>query len=1780
MLHLEGYQLLEELHDGSNSQVYRARRESDKSLVVLKFLRPEYPTPEQIARFRLEYDLTRSFDIPGIIGAYGLEAYQNTFVLILEDFGACPLKEVFQDKPLSTLDFLQQALKITEALEAIHQKDIIHKDINPTNILINPETHHVKIIDFGIATRLSQEQAAITHLNHLEGTLAYISPEQTGRMNRALDYRSDFYSLGVTFYEMLTQKFPFESHDVVELVHSHIARQPRPPHALNPAIPPILSQIVMRLLEKNAEARYQSAFGLKTDLQRCLESLTTIGTIAPFELGARDRVERFHLPQKLYGRETEVATLLSAFERASQGRSEVMLVAGYSGIGKSVLVQEIYKPITQKRGYFITGKFDQFQRNIPYSALIQAFQGLIRQLLASSPDDIEQWRTALLAALTSNAQVIIDVIPEVELIIGSHPPAAELSPKEAQNRFNLVFQNFIQVFTQREHPLVIFLDDLQWADSASLQLMQILMGEVNPHHLLFIGAYRDNEVDKTHPLQATLTELQTLGVPLHTIHLTPLQPADIRHFLQDTFLTQDDAPLSPLVELLQEKTGGNPFFMGEFLKSLHGDSHVHFDLHHGQWRWDLERIQSAQMTNNVVELMAGKIQRLSEPAQQALKLAACVGNQFSLSVLAIVRELPPATVAADLWEAMQMGLVAADGDDYKLLQVEDASVVAQLAEMEVTYRFIHDRVQQAAYSLIPDDAKQRAHFQVGQLLLQSMTLEQRSENIFDLVNQLNFGLELMATAAARQELAQLNLEAGTKAIAAAAYGPALSYLLTGIRALDTDCWQQQYALTLALHQKAAEAAFMVGDFEAMDRLIETVLHQASAVLDRIPVYAIQIQSLVARHELLAAIHQGLEVLGLLGFPLPENPSKRQVVLGLIKSKVGLLGTPVEHLSGLPPMRDSIPLAATQILASIASATYLAAPAVFPLTVFQQVALAVKYGNTPLSAFAYATYALILCGVGQDFKAGYRFGDLALKVLDRFDARAIEAKTLLVVNAFVRHWKEPLKNTLPAFQSAFQVGCETGDTEYASFAVQLAVMHGFYSGQDLAALEEQAVTQVEAVQKFKKQPIVELIQIHCQAIANLRSQNHNPRQLSGKLYDAPAMLPGYLEGNYRTAVFYIYSHCVSLNYWFEDYAAAVDYGEQAIPFLDSVIALFVVPAFYFYDALACLALADEVADLQRQTDLVQRAKNTRKQFQRWAKAAPANHGHKLALIQAEIYRRQGETALASSAYDRAIDLALANDYGHEAALANELAAKFYLKQKRPKVASVYLQDAHYLYAQWGATAKVQALEDTHPQLRRRESNLGTLSTLSASTTSTLPSLFTTSGHQDDTLDLATVVKASQTLSQEIQLDRLLSNLMRLLIENAGAQRGFLLLETDQKLWVEAQWNVDQETVEVLESLDLESCDMLSPAIVNYVARTQSSVVLSDATADGGFIQDAYIRQHQPRSVLCAPLINQGKLAGIVYLENNRTTGAFTADRLELLNLLSAQAAISIENARLYTNLATLNQELITLNKSYERFVPRQFLKLLGKDSITEVELGDNVKQDMSVLFSDIRDFTSLSERMSPEDNFRLINAFLSRMDTVIAEHNGFIDKYIGDALMALFSGPADDAVQAGIDMLETLKTYNRKRIKANYQPLRVGIGINTGSLMLGTVGGRNRMDSTVISDAVNLAARMEGLTKFYGAPLLIAENTFKRLRNYNRYYFRVIDRVKVKGKSVPVTVYEVFNHEEPALRDAKMRTKMTFEEGLLLYNNQRFAEAYRCFDECFAYNPDDLISLNYAQRSRR
>ncbi|HAZ46038.1 MAG TPA: hypothetical protein DDW76_06725 [Cyanobacteria bacterium UBA11369] len=838
LFNLPDYILSECLYEGRDTIIYRVRKKADFSSAIVKKINAEYPTLEEIARLRHEYKILRILEhVPGIIKTYGLENNQNDFALILEDGGGISLQQILAADKIPVRTFLHIGIQLVEIIGEIHKHNIIHKDINPQNILIDLETWTVKLIDFSIASRLSKEVPAISNPENLEGTLAYISPEQTGRMNRAVDYRTDFYSLGATFYQMLTGQLPFTTTDALELVHCHIAKNPVPPHQVCAEIPIAVSDIVMKLMAKTAEERYQSALGLKHDLEICWRQLELNGEIAHFTPGKLDQSGQFLIPQKLYGRVDEVRILLEAFDRVSAGSSELMLVSGYSGIGKTSVVNEVHKAIVQQRGYFIAGKFDQLKRNIPYAALIQACQTLIEQLLTETDEEIERWKQALLAALENNGQALIDMIPEVEHIIGSQPSIPQLDAAANQNRFNRVFQQFIRAFATAEHPLVVFLDDLQWADLASIKLIGNILCDGDTHHLLLIGAYRDNEVSPTHPTVIAIKNIEQAGAVVNHIVLQPLSLAHASELMCDTLgeSLKFEVSSSPdgigvrmrsLMRLVYNKTQGNPFFLTQLLQTLHSEQLLHFDFERGEWAWEIEQIQAVGITDlNVVELAARNIQKLSEETQQVLKLAACMGNQFNLDTLTIISEQSLLDTANKLWDALQAGLIIPLSQSYKIpLFVDDAEQkAAQFNALTVSYKFLHDRIQQAAYSLIPDEQKKTTHLKIGQLLLQKTPESAIEDNIFDIVNQLNIGVELITNYAEKEQIAALNLIAGRKAKAATAYEAAVRYLSVGLGLLTASSWQSNYDLTLNLHVEAVEAEYIITHYDRAKELADIVL---------------------------------------------------------------------------------------------------------------------------------------------------------------------------------------------------------------------------------------------------------------------------------------------------------------------------------------------------------------------------------------------------------------------------------------------------------------------------------------------------------------------------------------------------------------------------------------------------------------------------------------------------------------------------------------------------------------------------------------------------------------------------------------------------------------------------------------------------------------------------------------------------------------------------------------------------------------------------------------------
>ncbi|HSF75986.1 MAG TPA: serine/threonine-protein kinase PknK, partial [Microcoleus sp.] len=1290
---LPGYQITEVVQLGVKSIIYRAVRESDRASVIIKTLQSEYPTIEQITRLKHEYEISSNLKIKGIIKPYSLEKYKNSFALILEDCGGQALSHHVAGKTMTLQKFLLLAIQVAQTLAELHQNQIIHKNIKPSNIIITPDFKQLKITNFSRAIRLSREVHQNRNTTLLEGTLAYISPEQKGRMNQDIDYQTDLYSLGITFYEMLTGQLPFNSTDSLELIHSNIAVTPVSPHQRNNQVPQIVSSIVMKLLAKNAEDRYQSAFGVKADLENCLTQLLTTGKIENFIPGTIDKSGQFLIPQKLYGRTQEVADLMASFERVSFGKTEMVLVSGYSGIGKTSFVSEIHKPIVRQRGYFIAGKFDQFKRDIPYVAITQAFESLMQQLLTKSSDDLAMWKEKLLSRLGKNGEIIIDVVPSVELIIGSQHAVLQLGAAETQNRFNRLFKEFLNVFAQAEHPLVLFLDDLQWADLASLKLIQELVTDLDTSYFLLIGAYRDNEVNSTHPLVQTVERIQQTGAAVHHIILPCLELNSVTQLVGDT-LGNETQNFKPLAELIFNKTGGNPFFLTQLLLTMHSEKLLAFNFTVGAWQWDITEIEAAGIVDySLVELVARSLQQLPEETQQVLKLAACIGNHFNLDNLAIVTEKPVSETARDLWEALQAGLILPMSDAYKIALVEEIDSqrrgqgegVGSRPQHSISYRFLHDRVQQAAYSLIPDSQKKQTHLKIGFLLLNSTPPSEIGENIFDIVNQLNMGVEFITNQEKRNELANFNLIAGKKAKSSAAYEPALKYFNLGLELLPDRAWQSHYDLIMELHNEALELSYINTDFERAFQLSEVIIARAKKTLEKVKVYELKVIFYFNQNQYQASIDIGLEALKMLGVAIPQKHNKLIYFMWLIRTKLAVGNKGIKDLAELPPMTDANKIATLRILTHMGLAVFVVAPDMFPLLVFKMVTLSLKYGNAPLSSVGYAHYGRIHCAVLGDMDSGYRYGQMAQALLERFQTNLYNSLISLIFNAFIGHWSEQVRESLIGLLEGIQSGLETGDVNNACYCASVYSNYIFLSGEPLESVETKQNQYIQMLVNYKSEFMAQA-RVGAQFVLNLQGKTANPCLLVGENFNEETMLPALRKSQNNLVIFVVYLCKSWLNYLFKDYAKSAEDARTASNYSEAAMGLMYVPLHNFYYSLALLALYPIVAKNEQKKHLKE-VDSLQKKMKEWALNSPGNYLHKYDLVEAEKARVLGQDEKAALYYDRAVKGASRNEYIHEAALANERAAEFYWAKGRNKVAQCYLRDAYYGYIHWGATAKV-------------------------------------------------------------------------------------------------------------------------------------------------------------------------------------------------------------------------------------------------------------------------------------------------------------------------------------------------------------------------------------------------------------------------------------------------------------------------------------------------------------
>ncbi|MCB9679506.1 MAG: AAA family ATPase [Alphaproteobacteria bacterium] len=1664
-------QELETLHDSARTRVIRAL-DSDGQAVVLKRLRSAWPTPEALARLRREHDLLVLLEGNGAPQAVRVD--HDPPQLVTRDTHGVSLLDWLASVAPPTAMALDVALGLAKAVAAVHARGVLHRDINPANIVLDPRSREVWLIDFDLASPVAHHSASARPAGPLEGTPAYLAPEQTGRTNRAIDARTDLYGLGITLYELFSGRVPFESDDVLGYAHAHLALEPPP---LPGSIPAPVRALVSTLIAKRPEDRYQSAAGVVLDLQRIQGGETA--------LVGRTVSERPSLPQDLVGREHELRALTDALATAQAGGRAIALVHGEAGIGKTTLVRELYPPVTLVGGRILEGKFDQYTRDLPYAALSQVLTALVADALSESTSELERWRTRLLEATAPNTALLVELAPQLEVLLGSQPAAVELAPTEAQARLQETVRRAIRAIALPQSPLVLFLDDLQWADLPSLKVLEALLRDPELRHLLLVAAWRDTEVGEGHALQPALASLTSTDAKVARLALGPLKPDDVTQLLASA-LQRDD--VEPLARRLWDKTSGNPFFLRRIVQEAGGA--IHYDLAALRWVWDDDGIDRLAVAENVVALLKAELSRLSGDARTALSAAALLGDPFDLGGLNTATGLGEAELAPAVDSAIQRRFVRPLDHDYWAGGNRAA---------RFRFAFVHDRVQQAARDLLSDDERARLHLAVAR----GMAPDASDDDLFRVAEHYRAAADLVAEPTERDALVRLLARAAERALRCAAYLPAHRFAETALRAAGSE--GPEPALAVHLRRMAARAAWLVGNTDLMQAHVDALHGMATGLPDRLRADEIRIHAMIAHGDLHAALDTAVEGLAAAGVALPRKPRGSDVHAAVGALLPRAASTPVE---GLPEVGDDpLETARRRILVRIASAAYVAEPNLLPLIAIELVDRTLTSGASKESAYGYGVFGLVL-SAGWLLDHSAQQGRNALALLDRFPDRVIEGTVRHLVNHFVRVWNEPMRRIYDETGAVYRSLMDVGDLEYAGWVLHMRVIHGFFSGVPLGDLDTEIEHAVAVMKLHDMQAAMACTLQFQQLVKGLRGDSDDPAHLVGPEYDEAQALEALTAIDFRAAVCAL-SLCMLSARTFCNAPDAAEAAATALAFADGAVALFYQVPLRVYAAIARLDAGEPPEAVLALRDPVAAC----------AAHNPHNGAHLLALFDAEIARAGGDLAAAITQYDRAIAGAQRAGFLHDQALANERAASMHEARGNHRIATAYLRDARYAWSRWGASAKVQALDERYPDLAAPEPEASdrTLKSQRA-----LPSA---------RLDLMSLLKASQAISEETQLDALLTRAMRILNENVGARRGVLLLARRGELRLEAE------------------------------ARTGGEVTLHDGAAPTGVPLPLVRRvwrtgqaevQESP-AVLCAPVTHQGRNLGVLVFEND-LSGAFTGDRLQILEVLAPQLAISIRNVR--------------LQEAQSRFVPRQFIRSLDRADIVDVDVGDHKLTEVTVFFSDIWGFTPIVERLTAKEALGFINRYLSYAEPAITGNGGFIDTYLGDGIMALFDGAtnASNAVAASIAFHHALDRFNEERRRGGLTQVRTGVGLNTGTVTMGTIGGQRSLKCGVVGDPVNLASRVEGLTRRTATRLLISDNTHERLRP--GFQVRRAGKVMVKGRDTPLTVYEVLDAERPEVRAARLATRDAYEAALDAWFACRVDDAIDGLEQVLAQTPDD------------
>jgi PAS domain S-box-containing protein len=1444
---------------------WRLEEDGKRRAVLLVAPATDHPSRSIVDRLTREYELKDELDEAWAARPLGLLRDAGRTLLVLEDAGGEPLDRLL-GAPMETALFLRVATAVAAALGGVHQHGLVHKDIKPANILFNTVTGEVRLTGFGIASRFVRERQSPRPPETIAGTLAYMAPEQTGRMNRSIDSRSDLYALGVTFYQMLTGALPFVAVEAMEWVHCHLARRPVPPAERLKEIPGAVSAIVMKLLAKRAEDRYQTAAGLESDLRSCQAEWEAQGRIDDFPLAKHDTSDRLLIPEKLYGRRREVETLLASFDRvANGGAPELVLVYGYCGIGKSSVVNELQPVLVPPSGLFASGKFDQLKRDVPYATLAQALQSLIRPLLGKSDADLAPWRDALQQTLGSNAGLMVDLVPELKLLIGEPPPVVELPPQDAQRRFQMVLRQLIGVFAQPEHPLALFVDDLQWLDAATLDLLEDLLSQSDLRNLLLIGAFRDNEVTAVHPLVRKLETIRATG-RVQDIKLAPLTTEDLGNLVADS-LCCDDEQAASLAALVHAKTGGNPFFVVQFLHALADEGLLAFDRERARWCWDLGAIHAKQYTDNVVELLAEKLTRLPLDTLDAIRQLACLGNVANVAKLSIVLEMSEDQVHAALAAALRQQFID---------------------RLDHSYRFVHDRVQEAAYALVPEKSRAQLHLTIGRMLLAQTPPENRDEAIFEIVNQLNRGALLITSLEEREQLAELNLAAGKRAKASTAYASALTYLVSGAGLLAKDALKRRHMLSFALELNRAECEFLTGALAEAEQRLKALSKRAATTIERASVACLLADLHTTLGQSSQAVAVGLDYLRHLGIEWSRHPTDEEARREYERIWSQLGSRAIEALVDLRLMCDAASLATLEVLTRIIPPAFFTDANLYTLIACRAVNLSLERGNCDGSCFAYATLGVVAGAQFNDYQAGFRFGRLGCDLVEQRGLKRFQARTFMLFGNLIMPWTRHVQSGRDFVRRAFEAANLTGDLTYAAYCGNQLNTNLLAAGDPLAEVQHEAEHGLMFARKARFGFIIDIIATQLGLIRTLRGLTPTFGSFDDGQFDE-RRIESHYSSNSDLALAECWYWCRKLQARFlaGDYKSALDASEKAQRLLWTSASLFETAEYHFYGALS-QAVACNTAAAEQRRQHVNALTEHHQQLEIWAQHCPENFENRAALVGAEIARIEGRLVDAMELYERAIASARTNGFVHNEALAYELAARFYAAHGFQEIAHLYLKNARGGYVRWGAEGKVRQLDRFHPQLRQQERGPNPTGTIEA---------------RVEHLDLATMIEVSQALSGEMVLEKLIDKLMGSAVEHAGAERGLLICPQGEELRIESEATDSGQDVSVqVREGGAGLAVALPESVIRYVMRTQETVILDDAASQNPFSDDPYIVQRRARSILCLPLINQGKLIEILYLENNLTPNVFTPDRVALLKVLASQAAISLKNSRLYQDIA--------------------------------------------------------------------------------------------------------------------------------------------------------------------------------------------------------------------------------------------------------------------------------------